>query len=114
MSSYAEDGSGKLVSISFQLKVKEGVIPFRLPANVNGVYQVMFGAGYVKSQEWSEAQAARTAWRIVKHWIDAQISLVEADCAELAEIFFPYALISKDKTVYEAAVNGDIKLLEYK
>jgi hypothetical protein len=31
------------------------------------------------------------AWRIIKDWTEAQLALVQAGVAELAEVFLPYA-----------------------
>jgi hypothetical protein len=40
----------------------------------------------------------RVAWRIVKDWIEAQMAIVEAGQAEMAEVFLPYATIEDGTT----------------
>jgi hypothetical protein len=106
------DGVGKVKSVSFQLIVKGYTLAFRLPAKVDGVYKVMYGnRTKAFDRKRAQAQAERTAWRIIKDWIDAQLALVEAECAEMAEVFLPYALKADGSTMYEALIESNMKLL---
>ena len=40
-------------------------------------------------------QARRVAWRILKDWVAAQLAIVEAEQAQMAEVFLPYAVESQ-------------------
>lgn len=46
-------------------------------------------------------QAARVAWRILKDWIFAQIAIVQAEQADMAEVFLPYAQNDLGETLYD-------------
>ena len=55
-------------------------------------------------------QANRTAWRIIKEWIPAQMALIETEMVTVEEVFLPYMLTGK-QTLYQALSNGDLKML---
>jgi hypothetical protein len=61
----------------------------------------------VPRSKCTEAQAKRVAWRIVKDWVAAQMAIVDAQLADVAEVFLPYAITRTGLTVYqEAQKNG--------
>ena len=106
------DDSGKITAISFRIQSGDKLLAFKLPAKVKGVYNVIAGKKRIprdRNKAW--AQAERVTWRIIKDWIDAQIALVEADCAEMPEVFLPYLLRGDGTTMYEALINNNMKLL---
>lgn len=112
------DESGRPASISFVVMIKaasgsDGVpVPFRLPCNFEGVFRAI-ASGYAdqyarrryERNPRSKEQSRRIAWRIVKDWVAAQMAMVEADCAALAQVFLPYATShsesGKEITVYD-------------
>ena len=55
------------------------------------------------------------AWRIIKDWIEAQLAIVEAEQAEMVEVFLPYAQNpATGKTLFEQLSNDQFALLDYK
>ena len=51
-------------------------------------------------------QAARTAWRTIKDWIDAQMALVAVEMVKVEEIFLPYVYDERlGQTLFEAIEN---------
>jgi hypothetical protein len=46
-------------------------------------------------------QACRVAWRIVKEWLEAQMSMVQTEQMEFAEIFLSSLLNNKGQRFYE-------------
>lgn len=99
MSEYSADGI--LTHISFRLDTPHGPMSFRLPANVDGVYQALKKERKCKVARTRE-QAAKVAWRIVKDWVEAQIAIIQAEMATPAQVFLPYAQDAKTgKTLYE-------------
>ncbi len=40
-------------------------------------------------------------WRIVFNWVQAQIAIIEAEQADIATVFLPYAVMTNQKTVSE-------------
>jgi len=47
------------------------------------------------------AQGERTAWRIVKDWVEVQMSMVQLKQADLMEVFLPYAWDGR-RTYYQS------------
>ena len=49
----------------------------------------------------SREQAVRTAWRIVKDWVEAQMALVETQMVSTQDVFLPYAVMQDGRTLAE-------------
>ncbi len=65
----------------------------------------------VPRSKCTNEQAQRVAWRIVKDWVEAQMAIVEAQLADMAEVFLPYAITKKGTTLYkEVQTNGMLML----
>ena len=47
-----------------------------------------------------QEQSERVAWRVIKDWLDAQLSLIYVGQAELEQVMLPYATDGKT-TLYE-------------
>lgn len=100
---------GQPSAIQFSIVLRDRPIFFRLPCNVAGVYKSLSRSRAPARFKTTE-QARRVAWRIIKDWVEAQIAIVEAEQAELIEVFLPYAVGANGETVYQAFVNNQ-KLL---
>jgi len=57
--------------------------------------------------------AARVAWRICKDWIEAQLAIVDAEMADMMEIFLPYAQTESGETLYEVMKSKGFKQLTH-
>lgn len=103
-------------AISFKVKMGEQSMSFRLPCDWKPVYEVM-----TRDKAWRESndskykqrmesdwrlQAVRTAWRIVKDWVEAQMALVETQMVTTSQVFLPYMLMGNQKTLAENMVNN--------
>ena len=93
-------------AVSFILTLQDWPVPFRLPCNFEGVFKVLVGAYKDRHAKFrferdpkSKAQSRRVAWRIIKDWVAAQIALIEADQASLAQVFLPYAVVNQQSGV---------------
>jgi hypothetical protein len=75
---------------------------FRLPCNVPGVYDAMKRDRKIPNSHKNVEQATRTAWRIIKDWVEAQLALIEAGQATMQEVFFPYAIGKDGITAFQA------------
>ena len=106
--SYNSDG--EVAAIAFQYAMNAQVLSFRLPINSDGVYRVLLRSSIEKRYR-NEEQARRTAWRIVKDWVEAQMALVEAGQADLVEVFMPYLQDATGNTLYNRLKSGDNRLL---
>lgn len=89
-------------AISFRL-IHNGVeVSFRLPANIDSIYVVLQNDPDIPRRLRTMEQAARVAWRIIKDWLRAQLAIVEAQQAEMIEVFLPYAQNPKTgKTLFK-------------
>lgn len=104
--------NGLPTAVTFCLTIKENLVAFSLPANYSGVLKTMRIDKKVPRSKCTDAQAQRVAWRIVKDWVEAQMAIVEAQLAEVAEVFLPYAITKNGMTMYkEIQMNGTPLLL---
>lgn len=100
------DPEAVLCAVSFRINTPSGMISFRLPANVDRVLACLKRESKVPKRLKTKEQASRVAWRILKDWIEAQMAIVEAECAELTEVFLPYAHDDQGTTVYDKIKSG--------
>jgi hypothetical protein len=106
---YDNDEDGIPVSLTFSLIVQDHMLAFVMEANWRGVQKVLVNDG-VRNEYRSKEQAVRVSWRILKDWVEAQIAVIEAGQASLAEVFLPYAVTKDGGTVKELLLS-DKKLL---
>lgn len=90
---------GKIAAVLFTLEVAGNHVDFRLPANPDGVLSAL-SKQRVASTYQTREHAEAVAWRIVKDWIEAQLALVEARQAQMAEVFLPYATV-RGRTMFQ-------------
>lgn len=92
-------------AITFCYQHKKGLMFFSLPLRFNGIHKIL------KEQKITihtgELQAINTGWRIMKDWILSQLALVDAEIAELPEIFLPYSVTPSGDTLWEAVNKMD-------
>jgi hypothetical protein len=103
MTDYGVDGSP--VGLSFLVPTAFGDRAFRLPANAEAVHKVLIAQhrkGKVDRRHATPDQAARTAWRIVKDWVEAQMAIIESGMVTIDEVFLPYMVAGPNRaTVYQ-------------
>lgn len=95
------DSEQTITAISFKLNTSMGTLCFRLPGEVQKVYQVIVRDKRVPARLKTKEQASRVTWRIVKDGLAAQLAWVEAGLVDMEQIFLPYAQNCKGETVYE-------------
>jgi hypothetical protein len=96
-------------AVSFRIQCEYGLIAFRLPARIEAVEKILskgrripWGAAGEKIKARIAEQAARTAWRIIRDWLEAQLAMTQAGLVSMVEIFLPYAQDAQGRTFYEA------------
>lgn len=104
------DTNGNISTVNFKLRMTHGEVAFRLPGRVDGVLETLKRQRVEKRHQTRE-QAERVAWRIVKDWITAQLAIVEAEIADMAEVFLPYADAGNGGTVYQLMLSNPNTLL---
>lgn len=94
---------GRLVSsVSFELKLQGKKIAFKLPCNWLAVREIFKKQGVrLKHGGTIDEQAIRTAWRVIKVWLEGQLALVEINMVTLPQIFLPYAIMQDGRTLAE-------------
>jgi len=97
-------------AIQFMIVYLEQPVYFRLPCNVDGVYRALCASKAPHSLR-TTAQARRVAWRIIKDWTEAQLAIVEANQAEMTEVFLPYALDTSGQTFFQVFTESKQKQL---
>jgi lantibiotic modifying enzyme len=100
------------VAISFMYRLNNNEVGFRLPANYTGVLAAMTKDKSIPRNQCTKEQALRVSWRILRDWTEAQMAMVEAEQAELLQVFLPYAVLASGNTVYEDAVSNNILKLK--
>src|SRR3954470_24580725 len=102
---------GVLSAISFQITMGDQKMGFRLPCDWRPVFEIIT-KGKKRPPDWQEQrrahfdsewrlQAVRTAWRIVKDWVEAQMALVETQMVTAPQVFLPYAVMKDGRTLSE-------------
>ena len=109
------DDEQVLCALSFRMLCNGIMVSFRLPAHIDRIYVLLQRDDKVPRKLKTRDQAARVAWRIIKDWIEAQLAIVEAEQAEMVEVFLPYAQNpATGKTLFEQLSNDQFALLDYK
>ena len=107
------DYSGLIpTAIRFSLPINGEKVAFGLPANYKGVLAALETQGNVPKRFINEKHALNVSWRIIKDWVEAQMALVEAHLAEVAEVFLPYALTPNGNTLYKEIKESKLQMLQ--
>ncbi len=100
------DDKGHASAICFLIDTPSGQRGIKLPANVAAV-QAVLQRQKVKA-DWEQAE--KTAWRIVKDWVDAQMAILESEMVQMDEVFLPYMLNGSGETLYQLYQNKQLML----
>lgn len=104
------DPRGNPIALTFMMFINNSPVNFRLPSNHYGVRKRIERDPKIPKNLKTDEQALRVSWRIIKDWIESQTALIEAELAELPEIFLPYAVTRTGATLFQH-IKGDMKLL---
>lgn len=103
--------NGEATAIFFSIDVQDQPVNFRLPCNWEGVLRCFQTDRQVPRSSETKEQAQRTAWRIVKDWVEAQLAIIDSGQAEMAEVFMPYALTANGQTCFQRLTSNPQLLL---
>ncbi len=112
--------SGRIKSIYFQIATPDANMPFTLPVNVDAIYQMFYDEKRASPNVWQwdkkkeqqlRAQAERTAWRIIWHWLKSQLALIQTQMVTVTQVFMPYMLVEENETLYQRLVGGGLTAL---
>ncbi len=102
---------GQPSALSFQLRSGEQVLSFRLPCSWEGVLACLKRDKTTPQRLKSADQAKRVAWRVLRDWLRAQLSLVEAGNSTIQEVFVPWMITNDGQTVATRLFSGTSGLL---
>lgn len=100
--------NGQHVGLEFTLETPHGPREFSLPIDIHAVHRLLVKQlrnRQIQKRYADEQQAERTAWRVAKVWLEAQLAIIEAQMTTLDEVMLPYLIIepgSERKTLYAA------------
>lgn len=101
-------GDGRVAAFVFKYQDRL----YRLPSNTEKAAVCLQGApGHSKrlSLQEAEARAERVTWRVIKDWLDAQISMMKIGQAEVEQVMLPYMWDGKT-SLYEKFKQRDFAL----
>jgi hypothetical protein len=93
------DEDARLVGLTFTLRTPHGPRKFSLPIKVHNVLRLLekqSSRREIRTKFSQIDQAERTAWRVARDWLAAQLAILEADMAALDEIMLPYLLVDAE------------------
>jgi len=93
---------GNVKGLGFTLRTPGWLGDYELPVRVVGVLSALRNDAKVPKSIATFEQADRVAWRIAKDWLEAQMALVDAQMADIAEVMLPYLITSDGRTTYQA------------
>jgi uncharacterized protein involved in exopolysaccharide biosynthesis len=109
--------NNEISGLSFSLLIQNREVLFRLPVRWREHFKVLQETSRKKKRGKyfvDQAQARRTAWRVAKAWLEAQLALIASGMADLEEVMLPYSVQGiEGQTLYEKLKETGF-LLEYK
>lgn len=98
-------------AITFQLRRGEQNLCFRLPSNWQGILAALKRDKSTPQRLRNEEHARRVSWRVVRDWLRAQLTLIEAGAATLEEVMVPWLITNDGSTVAKRLFSSDTGLL---
>lgn len=107
---------GVILGLTFAVPTTRGELHFKMPVKTEAAFRVL-QAKHPRERDRQNlvakdhAQAERTAWRIVKDWIEAQMALIDLGMVKLEEVFLPYACLPSGESYFHALERTGFKML---
>lgn len=100
------DDKNQVTGLQFSIPVNGIDLPFKLPARLEQCERILMGnlssRARPETKKQIPAQAARTAWKILADWVEAQMAMIELAQIEVIEVFMPYLYdTQKQRTLFE-------------
>lgn len=100
-------------AVSFKMNVNGTPIGYKLPCNWRAVLEIFkTDASARKRGCVNDEQAIRTAWRVIRSWIESQLALVEINMVTIPQIFLPYTIMKDGRTLSQHIETNPRLLLE--
>jgi len=81
-------GDGRILALAFKYQGRG----YMLPSNSERCAEVIRKISEYRSRpaQWLNEQAERVAWRVLRDWVDSQLSLIRIGQAEVEQVLLPY------------------------
>ena len=94
-------------ALTFVMDINDRPLSFRLECRWRAIQHILENDRRVTGKKLRTAEhALNVGWRIIKVWVDAQMALIEADLADLPQLFLPHAVGPDGRTLYEHVFEG--------
>jgi hypothetical protein len=103
--------NSEVAAITFRIDRNGQQIGFRLPCDWKRTLKVLHADRSMPPRYKSPELAKRVAWRIVRDWLRAQLSLIEIDQVKIDQVFLPYAVTPSGETLYECLARDNFDQL---
>lgn len=88
------DDDGEVTAIAFEVECQGKKLAFRLPSQIEACAKTLEAnlprRARPETVRRVGEQAARTAWKILADWVDAQMAMIDLAQVEMLEVFLPY------------------------
>jgi hypothetical protein len=102
--------------LRFSIETAWGERHYTLPVNVEGTHRALaraYQAGKISPRFATLDQAKRVAWRVLKHWLEAQLALIEAGVAEMQQVMLPYMQVDEvGTTLWDRYLDNEQRAIE--
>ena len=95
---FGYDKQGRISDLRFALLVNEAPVNFSLPVEWRRFQEVLKQQGIKRWDD--EDYCYRVAWRNLRDWVLAQMTLYETEMVDMPQIFLPFANDATGKTLY--------------
>ena len=111
--------NNQIAGLIFTVIVNDKEVAIKFPVKADKLQEYLYRE-YIrktarprKDKEDFREQAINSAWRMAKEWIHIQLSYIQAEQAEILEVFLPYAVtnLQTQSTLFEDFKNNNLKLL---
>ena len=104
-----EKGTGRIEGLSFQIEFDGKKMGFKLPLQWRDAQKVLASEGNRRADD--DDYTYRVAWRILRDWVDIQVTLIEIKQVQLQQVFLPYMVQRNNRTLYENILDNPNLLL---
>lgn len=101
----SSDGDGTPTGLMFVVATKWGRRQFTVPVDLARTERTLKESvkrGKIAPRYGTPEQSRRVAWRVVYHWLEAQMSLVEIGAQDLEDAMIGYINVDHGKTLAQA------------
>ena len=95
-------------ALTFVMDINGEPISFRLVCRWRKIQHILENDKRVAKKFRTPEHSLKVGWRIIKVWVEAQMALIEADQAELPQLFLPHAVGKDGRTLYEHVLEGNM------